>query len=73
MADYSTASANANSALNNVTDGGFVEEYENGPNSVRVKRGRLLDQVEAAARLDALAARRSSGTFRLAKFRGPRQ
>ena len=72
LADYSTSSSNANTALNNSTDGGLVEEYEIGPRTRRVKRGKLTDQVEATVKLEALAARRSSGLFRLAKFRSPR-
>lgn len=73
MADYSTASQNAQDALDNSTEGGLVEEYEVGPNSSRVKRGSPADQVKAAAMLEGLAARRSGGLVRLTKFRQPRQ
>lgn len=72
MADYSTASNSANSALNTSTDGGFVEEYEVAENRRRVKRGSLQGQIDAAAKLEGLAARRSGGLFRLAKLRRPR-
>ena len=71
MSDYSTASSNADDALDNAADG-FVEEYEISSRGRRVKRGRLPDQVKTAALLEGLAARRSGGLFRLAKPRNPR-
>lgn len=70
MADYSTASANATTALNNATDGGFVQEYEIGPRTRRVVRGNPLDQVKGALLLEGIAARRSAGSmFRVAKMK----
>ncbi len=69
MADFSTA---ATQALNKLEDGAPVEEYEVTHRGRRVKHGRPLDQVNAAIRLNALAARCSGGLFRLAKFRNPR-
>lgn len=71
MADYSTASTNAQDALTDAADG-LVEEYEIRPNYRRVKRGRIPDQVQAAVLLEGLAARRVSGIFRLAKPKDPR-
>lgn len=71
MADYSSASSNAEDALANAAEG-LVEEYEIGPNRRRVKRGKLQDQVQAAALLEGLAARRAGGgIFKLAKPRNP--
>jgi hypothetical protein len=58
MADYSTASQNAADALVDSADG-LVEEYEIRTNGRRVKRGRLQDQIQAAALLEGLAARRA--------------
>ncbi len=72
MADYSTSSANAVTALNNALSGGMVEEYEVGPARERVKRGSVVSQVKAAAMLEGLAARRSQGLCSLAKFTEPR-
>ena len=69
MADFSTAATKALTALE---AGAPVEEYEITINGRRIKRGRPLEQVDAAIRLNALAARCSSGIFRLAKFRSPR-
>lgn len=72
MADYSTASSNAEAALNNAADG-FVEEYEITNRGRRVKRGKVVDQVQAALLLEGIAARRSAGSvFRLAKRKNPR-
>lgn len=73
MADYSTASENAADSLNNATDAGFVEEYEKSPNKLRVRRGTLIDQVKSALMLEGLSLRRSTGLFRGAKFKEPRQ
>jgi hypothetical protein len=70
MTDYSTAAANAADALNDAADG-LVEEYEIRTNGRRVKRGRVQDQVQAAALLEGLAARRASGLFFLAKPKNP--
>lgn len=68
MADYSTASANATTALNSSTDGGFVEEYEVSHGKRRVRRGKPTEQVQAALLLEGIAARRSAGAmFRVAK------
>lgn len=68
MADYSTASNNAAASLNASTDGGFVEEYEVSPGRRRVKRGKPMEQVQAALMLEGIAARRSAGgLFRVAK------
>lgn len=69
MADYSTASSNATDALDNAADG-MVEEYEIRTTGRRVKRGKLLEQVQAAAMLEGLAARRSgSKLFTLARHK----
>ena len=70
MADYSTASTNAQDALEDAAEG-LIEEYEIRTNGRRVKRGRVQDQVQAAAMLEGLAARRSRGIFSLAKFKNP--
>lgn len=70
MADYSTAADNAADALENAADG-LVEEYTIGANHRSVKRGKAKDQIEAALLLEALAARRNAGIFRLAKPRNP--
>ena len=67
MSDYSTAAASALTSLNSATDGGMVEEYEIAPSRRRVKRGKAVDQIQGALLLEALAARRSSGLFNLAK------
>ena len=74
MADYSTASSAANSALNTSADGGMVEEYEIGPNRRRVKRGRAADQIAGALLLEGIAARRSAGgLFRVVKIKDARE
>ena len=71
MADYSTASDNAGDALETAAEG-LVEEYEIRTNGRRVKRGRVIDQVQAAAMLEGLAARRSrNALFNVAKFKSP--
>lgn len=72
MADYTTAAAAALEALEANTTGGFVEEYEIKPNARRVKLAGSVDQVKTALLLEGLAARRSSGLFRVAKPRNPR-
>ena len=72
MADYSTASSNAGDALETAADG-LIEEYEIRTNGRRVKRGRVIDQVQAAAMLEGLAARRSgSKLFTLARHKDAR-
>jgi hypothetical protein len=72
MADYSTASSNAGDALDSAAEG-FVEEYEIRSNGRRVKRGRLIEQIQAAALLEGLAARRSgSKLFTLARHKDAR-
>lgn len=72
MSDYSTASSNADDAIASSAEG-LVEEYEIRNNGRRVKRGRLTDQIDAATKLEGLAARRASGSIsRLGKFRRPR-
>lgn len=68
--DLSTAAEYALTALENSTDGGFVEEYEITRHGKRVKRGSAKSQVEAALILNALSARQSGGLCKLAKFRG---
>lgn len=71
MADYSTASSNAQDALANSAEG-FVEEYEITNRGRSVKHGKVTDQVQAALLLEGIAARRSSGSiFRLAKRKNP--
>lgn len=73
MADYSTASGNAEDAIEDATSGGMVEEYEIGPGKRRVKRGRAIDQLKAALFLEGLAARRAAGgLFRIAKIKEAR-
>ena len=69
MADFSTA---ATQALNALSAGALIEEYEVTDRGRRVKHGRPLEQVEAAIRLNALAARCTGGLFRVGKFRNPR-
>lgn len=71
MTDYSTASSNAQDALENAADG-LIEEYEIRSNGRRVKRGRAADQVKAALLLEGMAARRAGGIFHLAKPKNPR-
>lgn len=72
MADYSTASSAANSALTGT--GELVEEYEVGPGRRRVKRGKATEQVAAAAMLEGLAARRAAGgLLRVAKTKDARK
>jgi hypothetical protein len=71
MTDYSEAAANAEESLLSSSDA-MIEEYEIRSNARRVKRGKLLDQVQTANRLEAFAARRASGLFRLGKPRNPR-
>lgn len=72
MADYSTASDNAQDALSEAADG-LVEEYEVTKRGHRVKRGRVADQIQGAAMLEGLAARRAAGgIFKLAKRKNPR-
>jgi hypothetical protein len=71
MTDYSTAATNASDALEDVAEG-LIEEYEIRSNGRRVKRGRVIDQIKAAALLDGLASRQSHGLFRLARFKDPR-
>ena len=71
MADYSEAASNAEAALTDATDG-MIEEYEIRSNGRRVKKGRAVDQLQAAAMLEGLAARRGGGgIFRLAKPANP--
>ena len=72
MAGYSQAAANSETALNNSTDGGFVEEYEVSETSKRVRRGTPTEQVRAALMLEGIAARRSGGLHHVVKFRKPR-
>lgn len=73
MADYSDALASAEAALEAAASGNFVEEYQIGRGVQRVRRSNPLDQVNALAKLEGLAARRSGGGIcRLAKFRRPR-
>lgn len=68
MADYASIVDGASDALTNAAEGGFVEEYQH--RNLRVRRGRVVEQVQALATLDGLAARRSGGLFRLASVRG---
>lgn len=56
MADYSSAASAASSALGT---GGLVEEYQHG--QIRTRRGALKSQIDAVARLEGLASRRSNG------------
>ena len=72
MSDLSQAAQAAVNSLAASTAGGFVEEYQVGNGQRRVRRGMLADQVNAAIKLDAIAARRSSGLFGLARFREDR-
>lgn len=71
MADLSTAAENAVNALAASAEGGFVESYKIG--NREVVRGNPADQVDAALKLQAVAARRAGGgPFRLSKFREER-
>lgn len=68
MANYT----NAQNALNSAISSDLVEEYEVGNGKRRVKRGSVTSQINAAARLEGLVARRSAGTpFNLAKLQEP--
>jgi hypothetical protein len=72
MTDYSTAATNASDALEDVAEG-LIEEYEIRTNGRRVKRGKAIDQIKAAAMLQGLAHRQSSGAIcNVAKFANPR-
>ena len=70
MATYSTLESNAQTSLQNATDGGLAEEYQIGRR--RVRRGKTKDQVETLALLEGLANRRGGSMFRLSKLRVPR-
>jgi hypothetical protein len=72
MSDLSTAAQSAINSLAAATAGGFVEEYQVGNGIRRVRRGSPTDQVNAALKLEAVSARRSSGLFNLSKFREDR-
>lgn len=64
MSDYDSASDAVASSLGE----GLIEEYEIAPNKRRVKRGAVQGQVQAAAMLEGLAARRAAGgIFNVAK------
>lgn len=69
MADYSGASTAAEAAITSAAEGGFVEEYQH--RNLRVRRGRLVEQVQSLAMLNGLAARAGGGVCRLAKFQEP--
>lgn len=69
MADYSDLATSAAAAIEAGADGGFVEEYQH--RNLRVRRGRVVEQVQAIATLNGLAARASGGVCRLAKFQEP--
>lgn len=69
MADYSSAADAAEDAITAAAEGGFVEEYQH--RNLRVRRGRLVEQVQSLAMLNGLAARASGGVCRLAKFQEP--
>lgn len=69
MADYADASTAAEAAITAAAAGGFVEEYQH--RNLRVRRGRLVEQVQALALLNGLAARNGAGVFRLAKPQDP--
>lgn len=72
MTDYSDAAASAADALDNASEG-LIEEYEIRSNGRRVKRGKAADQIKAAAMLQGLAHRQSSGAIcNVAKFANPR-
>lgn len=71
MSDYSTAAASAQEALEDSTDGGFIEEYRIGSNFRQVRHALPLDQLRAATMLEGLAARRSRGIFTLARMKNP--
>jgi hypothetical protein len=57
MADYSAAASAASDAIADAAEG-LIEEYEIRANGRRVKRGRIPDQIKAAALLEGLASRR---------------
>jgi len=68
MANYT----NAQTALDSAMANDLVEEYEIGNGKRKVKRGSVLTQVNALARLEGMASRRSSGSMlRLAKLQEP--
>lgn len=70
MADYSSASSSAESALAASIAGGLVESYTHGQTSVQ--RGSLKSQIDAATRLEGLAVRRANGgLLHLAKPQEP--
>jgi hypothetical protein len=58
-----TLSDAANAALTSLTEGGLIEEYQIDKNGRRVKRGSVVDQVEAAMKLQAIANRQAKGTL----------
>lgn len=68
MADFSDA---ADAAAEGLAEG-LIEDYEVRNNGRRVRRGDPLRQVQAAAMLEGLAARRAGSIFKLAKFTEPR-
>lgn len=70
MADLSDAAQSAIDAIASSASGGFVEEYRVGPQGRMVRRGKPIEQVDAALKLEAISARRTYGLFRLAKLRG---
>ena len=72
MSDLATAATNIVGALVESTGGGFVEEYEVRRGGRRVKRGSPVEQVDAALKLQAIAARQSSGLFGKVKLRNDR-
>jgi len=67
MTDYTSAKTNLETAIGN----GLVEEYEVSKDKRRVRRGSVASQIDALARLEGLAARRSGGMFRVAKMQEP--
>lgn len=70
MATLSDAAESAVNSIASSASGGFVEEYRLGPQGRMVRRGKPTEQVDAAIKLEAVANRRASGMFRLAKLRG---
>lgn len=59
MADYSTAAASAETALETLAAAGMVEEYQIGDR--RVKRTSAVTQIDALCRLNGLANRSLRG------------
>lgn len=70
MSDLQTA---ATQALNAIAEGGLIESYDINKNGRSVTRGSVVDQVDAAIKLQALANRQANGNlFQIGVFTGDR-